>query len=116
MKDLSEISREEYNEKEFIYKLEDLKQNFDNVEILSEEYFIVAYNNSDCWYDFYFFEWNSTSDEGQYFKEYAKVSGPSDNLRECRHTYFQNEGYIFYLEKKKMLLFIEFLERYYDLN
>jgi len=107
------------NTDEFMYNIGKLLGVFEIVKKLRDDSFIVAYNESDNWYDFVFLEWESESDEGVFYKELCRVSGPGgkdSSLRECRHTYFADNGYIFYMKKENIRAMLDFLEEYYDLD
>ncbi len=42
--------------------------------------------------------------------------GENISLRECRHTYWGENGYIYYLDKRQMLAILGWLGRYFDLD
>ena len=42
--------------------------------------------------------------------------GPGGSLRECRHTYWGEEGYVHYLNGKHTRAILDWLEKYYDLD
>lgn len=44
------------------------------------------------------------------------VSGPEKGLRECRHTHFFANGYVFYMNARRMRLMLDFLETKYDMD
>lgn len=94
-----------------------LKETQLNLEVIIPEKLIVVYSDDNSWYDFCFMEWQSTDSDGtKYYTKFMEVSGPSDPLRECRHSYIGNKGYVFYLEKDVMLAILNYLEKYYDLD
>lgn len=105
-----------------IFKLGMLKEKF-TVESLIEDELWVAHDNKPegedkyCWLNFAFFE----SDERESPSDDWAVSllmhghGPTGILRECRHTYWGRDGYIFYPNKKHIVAALEWLEKYFDL-
>jgi len=114
---LKDISTSSFcDDEEIVYEYSKLVQVFDNVEKLDNSQLIVAYNDSDCWYDFVFLTWSYGSDEGDFYQQFCKASGPSDFLRECRHTNFSNDGYLFYMNRTSIEAMLGFLSKYYDLD
>jgi len=111
------IEKQSYcNDEDTVYALKDIKDTAESVEILLDEGLIVSYDNRDGWYDFAFYDWTYGTDDGDFYSLLCTVSGPADVLQECRHTYFANDGYIFYMNKKVMIAMLEFLEQYYDMD
>lgn len=95
----------------------DLEDTFDRVEDLSGASFIVAYEEfNETWMDFIFLELSHYSNDEAFYSELCRVSGPSDGLRECRHTHFADDGYVLYMSGKNMIAMIEFLSKFYDMD
>lgn len=101
------------NDEIFVYSLDKINKTFDNVEVLLKKKMIVAYNDSDCWYDFVFLTWVYT-DVNSYYQHFCKISGPSDE-RKCKHVNFSSDGYFSYLSRDKMESVLDFIEKYYDI-
>lgn len=99
-----------------VVKHSDVSSTFQKVEYLTED-FIVAYEKThEVWMDFLFLEMNHYSDGEAFYSELCRVSGPSEGLRECRHTFFADDGYLFYMNGKNIIAMIEFLDKFYDMD
>jgi len=94
-------------------------------ECLIEEGLWVVHNytpdeNGYCWMSFAFLEFSSWTYGTP--KDTAELSmlmhgeGPAGFLRECRHTYWGEDGYIFYPNKKHIDAAMQWLSKYYDLT
>lgn len=95
----------------------DVKETFGRVEDLTGADFIVGYEKAnETWMDFIFLELNHYHNNEPFYSELCRVSGPSDGLRECRHTHFADDGYVFYMNGRNMITMIEFLDKFYDMD
>ena len=81
---------------------------------------VVVISNSDDhgWLKWCFLEWHTGSMGGKenWYKPFLYGEGPSGNLRECRHSYIGEEGYVFYLNKVNMIDALNWLAKYYDMD
>lgn len=68
------------------------------------------------WDHLLFLEFQSESDIELNLKPLCKVNGYSDSLREMRHTWFADKGYIFYLNKVNFLSFLDYCSKYFDMD
>ncbi len=117
-KKLLDIEKKNFtNNEDTVYSLTDIKEVAENVDTLIPMKLIVSRDGEeDGWLDFVFFEWVYSVDEDEYYEELCRVSGPSGFLSECRHTYFANNGYIFYMNRQVMITMIDYLTLYYDMD
>lgn len=103
---------------EKIVTLESYKDKGTLEELLPERLYIVHYYNAhnENWLHWEFLLWTGSDDENTYVETMVKGEGPVGLLRECRHSYWGKDGYIFYLQKDCVLKAIEWLSKYYDLD
>ena len=47
---------------------------------------------------------------------FFKIEGPSEGLREGRHTRFPDKGYVFYMNKKYMEAALNYCTKYFDMD
>lgn len=100
------------------YSLEYLKNNFEIREIAEHVYMLLKWDAEKIWLDFAFFDFLiSDFDYKNMFVECVfHGCGPTGALRECRHTYWGEEGYIFYPKKRVIKAALKALEEFYDLD
>ena len=110
------------NEEDKYQKLKEVSFGKDLECLIPEDLWVVHWINpeNEYWMHFEFYEFHSISmgeQEGE-----AKVEclmyggGPIDVLRECRHTYWGKDGYIFYPRKVHIITMLEWLNKHYDLE
>lgn len=110
------------------YLLKDLKANFFSVDIIDEELYIFWNENPDMlnnvdnennWGEFgvatfsHGYLGNRDSIKVEFFWH---GSGPIAVLRELRHSYIGDNGYIFYIKRSRFESSFEYLSKYYDLE
>jgi hypothetical protein len=44
------------------------------------------------------------------------IHGYSGTLREGRHTYFPDDGYVFYMDSRLMRIALDYCEKYFDMD
>ena len=104
------------------YRLNYLKDNFDFRE-LKNGYIVLKHNEG--WIDFAVLEFSYSDNSGEFLSCFWHGSGPSEGLRECRHSYFgtppnphnDEEGidsYVFYINGKLVTEAFEVLSEYFD--
>lgn len=71
-------------------------------------------NDENTWLDLAFFEDAGTCDDETRMQILCTVAGPVGCLRECRHTNFNNSGYVFYMDFENMRAMLTYLEKYFD--
>ena len=107
------------------YSLSDIKKlaNVEFVELVSERCWAAVANltpNNEGWLTIGVFQFASqTLGDDEIFVDPIFVGeGPSDGLRELRHTWWgeNQDGYIFYPNGEYITKALEFLKKYYDLD
>jgi hypothetical protein len=93
------------------------KANFE-VKTLTDNAWLVLNKKDELWLKFAALEFYHSDGDGKNI--YAGIvfygEGPSGNLRECRHTYWGKDGYIFYPHIKTIVAGLEALKEFYDLE
>lgn len=97
-----------------MYKLSDMLKNFTVVPVTKGLYAIE--DNQEHWIDVCFMTLDSSMDNEEFLSELFRSSGTLGCLRECRHTYFPDDGYVFYMNKGDMVAALEYLEKYFDMD
>lgn len=107
-----------------VYSLPEVRGKYVKVvELLPEESWLALNPKGDYWLDYALFTFNSqVCQDGApillncifHGGGSATFDDPATGLREMRHTYFSNEGYIFYLPMKTMRLAFDELSKYFD--
>lgn len=99
---------------EWEYSLAKIKEKFEVREVCHEGY-LVLFPQDEYWLRFAVMGWHSEDEEGiptiypQFYGE-----GPSSVLREPRHFYFGESGYLFYPNAKVIKAGLEALREFYD--
>lgn len=102
------------------YSITELKKPNFNLEALNEDFLVLSRKDEHDWLEFCFLEVNSRelpySEDSTLCTVLWHGEGPSGSMRECRHSYIGEDGYVFYVSKKNFTAALEWLERHYDLN
>ena|SRR5258708_25253720 len=104
---------------ENLYSLDNLKTSFYVEKLLCEqEAYFVLNNIDEFWFKFAILSFHSSEFNGDntILTMVFHGEGPTGSLRECRHTYWGEEGYMFYLKKDTIVSALEKLSEYYDLD
>lgn len=99
--------------------LEIYQNKYEVIELLPEDAWIaLKWDNEKFWLDFAVLRFEHSDNDGSNIavKTMLHGSGPSGNLRECRHTYWGENGYIFYPNKKVIKAALNELGKYFDLD
>lgn len=108
-----------------IYGIDDLRGFFDVVVENDSGCFCIREEKSknSSWRYFAILCFSSSNTDGtdKKYECFWFGEGPTNPLRECRHSYFGSsateiDGYVFYINKKLMMDAFEFLSTYYDLG
>ena len=98
------------------YLLSDIQKHTSVGTVLSKT-LVVVYTWHDNWLKWCFLEWSGGDTSGNdSFKPFMYGEGPSGALRECRHSYIGDDGYVFYLNKKNFIAALDWLSQHYDMN
>jgi hypothetical protein len=98
----------------YVYSLSELKKNNEVIEVCEDGY-VVWNKTKDYWYKFAVMQFHySVDDENTFVTPIFIGEGPSDNLRECRHTQWGTNGYIFYPDGQIIVAAFKELAKYYD--
>jgi hypothetical protein len=114
----SVLIQSEINDDDKVFPLSKCPEGF-VIEALIKDKLWVCHNFkfSGGFMDFAFFDYSYLCDDSNetYTTLMMHGSGPSNNLRECRHTFWGEDGYIFYPQKSHIIAALDWLEKYYDL-
>ena len=104
------------NENYAIYH-EDYIKSIPDVELieLQKDIFWVL-DGMDKWDHLLFLQVEQTDDSGITFKVLCKVNGYSGNLREMRHTWFSDNGYVYYLNRNDINSMLDYCSKYFDMD
>lgn len=90
------------------------------IELLPQSLYIVSNGDYSGWLKFNFYIWVAQDEEGTVFVSHLiggqGPAGGSEGLRECRHTYWGDSGYLFYPNKKQIIACLEWLSQYFDME
>lgn len=85
----------------------------------NKETFSVVVNDitrEEIFKDLYFYQWAGKMDGEIYLELIFKINGISNSLREGRHSYFGDGGYINYLNAKNLILCLDYCKKYFDMD
>lgn len=105
-----------------IYFLDDFQASELQVEQLNDNLWVVhnykVNKDNYCWLEFAFFEFNSSDGDGSNIELTMMMNGngPVGSLKECRHTYWGKEGYMFYPNRTHINAALKWLSAYYDME
>lgn len=101
------------------YSIDVLKANHEVSDLAGRGWFVLD-TSGGHWLRFVVFEYVASEVDGT--NPHGKLvfygEGPSDTLRECRHTWWgeDGKGYVFYPNKKLILAALDKLSEYFDLE
>lgn len=84
-------------------------------EELTDNLVVVGIQDEHGWLKFCFMEFNHSDDTDTYYNQMWYGEGPT-GLRECRHSWIGDDGYVFYINKLNFVAALEWLEKRYDLE
>ena len=106
---------EGHNEGYIVYSLDDAKAKYE-VRELNGGYLVLNWDNEKLWLKFAVMSFYSANGDGSHV--YLSVEfygeGPSGSLRECRHTYWGKDGYLFFPNGKLITSALAALSEFYD--
>jgi hypothetical protein len=99
-----------------VYLLSEIRSKSDLLELCADGYLAVLPNveKDSCLVVFGVFTHVYTDDTGEYVSTQFHGYGFSGALRECRHTYWGQDGYLFYSNGKVISLAFKELSKYFD--
>lgn len=83
---------------------------------LNKGLYVVKDTTRDHWTKLHFLVPNSWDDEETYVTSLFKCEGTGGVLRECRHTYFPNDGYVFYMNHQDMINALNYCKEFFDMD
>jgi hypothetical protein len=114
---------------DLVYSLYDLSRNFKVVPLDEDNLYCVWEKDPDVineedflWGKFAIMKFRTRQTYPETETDNTKLDviwhgkGPISVLRELRHSYFGDNGYIFYVNRKDMELSFEYLSKYYDME
>lgn len=104
---------------DYVTPIDEVKKRYETAEILPERAWLVLnWDAKRLWLKFAVLEWYSSNGDGS--NAVAALvfhgEGPSSGLRECRHTYWGESGYIFYPNAAVIMAGLRALEAFFDLD
>lgn len=114
------VEKNEYNDSNY-YLLSEMKAKYEVVELGNDGYLVLnwdkenlGYENEPIHLEFAVFSFNSCDDKDTWLNLQFHGNGPSGSLKECRHTYWGEAGYIFYPNGKVISLAFKELSKYFN--
>lgn len=100
------------------YAFEKLSAKFEVIRIHSDGWLVLNWDKEKFWLKFAAmdFFYSDGDNINLYLKPVFYGDGPTGNLREFRHTYWGDDGYMFYANKKTIVGALELLSKYYDFD
>lgn len=104
---------------EMNYSLDKLKEEFDVRELCEDGWLILNMDENKLWLKFVVMQYSDCDGTNTFVKTVFHGYGPSDNLRECRHTWWgdsNEEGYIFYPKADIIIASLNALKEFYEMD
>jgi hypothetical protein len=98
------------------YEINDLKSLPSKLEMLDRTDVIVLYTIEEHWMTFCFLAWSASSGDESWYTPLWHGMGPTGSLRECRHSYIGEDGYVFYVKKQDFIAVLDWLSQHYDMD
>lgn len=117
MKTLLKPFKEKLDDQWDVYRSSGLKSLVGyKIEELDGKDFIVLFKKDDALINYAFLECDASNTQEDFYSLLWHGYGFSDNLRELRHSYIGENGYVFYLNKKNFELALNWLSQYFDMD
>lgn len=103
---------------EVVYPLDRIDIRYERKQITPSSWLILNWDADGLWLNFAVLEFHSSDgdDANIMLSCVFHGSGPVGNLRECRHTYWGKEGYLFYPNAKVITAGLQALSEFFDLG
>lgn len=104
-----------------VYSLDEAKEKYEVRTLTDDSYLVLNRNrfgNNENWLDFAVLEFSySDVDSTNVFLSCVfNGGGPTDILRECRHTWWGEDGYVFYPKIEIITEGLKALEEFFDMD
>lgn len=101
----------------WVYSLDKAKEKFEVAQV-ADRGWVVVKTDGPITIDFAVFEFShSDADDSNIMMSHIfHGTGPSGGLRECRHTYWGENGYVFFPDAEIISKALEFLKKYFDMD
>ena len=98
-------------------ELDVIKEHYKVIELLEERLWCAQVMGEGRDH-LHFFDFQSSNLNGscELVSSFFRIEGFSETLREGRHTYFPEEGYVFYLNMKMMIAALNHCTKYFDMD
>ena len=106
------IDHSEIEDSEYIYNLDTIKAKYEVLELVRDGYLVLHWDKS--WLHFAVLNFHYSDDEKTMLSVQFHGEGPTDGLRECRHTWWGDGGYLFYPKGDLIAKAIGELSKYFD--
>ena len=99
-----------------VYPLGLLREDFEVVDLGNDAYLILKWCKDRFWLDFAVMDRAYETNDGVWLSCLFHGCGPSETLRECRHTWWgeKGEGYLFYANGPAIAAAFKELSKYFD--
>jgi len=97
--------------------LSDVSSRYEVEELIEDNLWVaIIHEERATFTELAFLTFRSSDDEDTKVDLLFTIEGPSDHLREGRHTRFRDKGYLFYMDKEHMITALEYCSKYFDMN
>lgn len=97
------------------YYLSDLMK-VGQLQQLGEHLWAIVVSSPEDWKEWAIFEWQCSDENLVETTMLVSGCGPTGYLKECRHTYWGENGYIFYPNAEHLKLALNWLETMYEME
>lgn len=100
------------------YSLDEIRKGFEVRQICEDGYLILSWDEERLWLKFAVMEffYGEGAKDKLFLQCIFHGDGPTGNLREFRHTYWGDNGYIFYAKKEVIIAGLNALSEFFDLD
>ncbi len=105
-------------ENDVVYPLDRIDVRYERRELTPSVWLILNWDANKLWLKFAVLEFYCSEGDGKntMLSCVFHGEGPVGNLRECRHTYWGNDGYLFYPNGKAITSGIQALSEFFDID
>lgn len=107
------VQIEDHGCPEEVYPLSKLKKEFELRDLKTRDAYLVL-NKDENWIKFAVLDFHTGMDDDIFLSCVFHGEGPTDPLRECRHTYWGDKGYLFYPNGEVISAAFSVLSEFFD--
>ena len=98
------------------YYLQEIKKYYKIEELLEDRLWVASTMEMEIHQTLIFLKFNYSDDDGINVTTLFSIEGPIGNLKEGRHTYFPENGYIFYMNYEEMCISLNHCKKYFEMD